>query len=289
MGLLSPFGVRLRLGVRARRAAAGALFGAVSFVVVDHAVTEKRREVRARDTIAELVASLDAVVPRGHDTVHVSMNGAMTRVAFASAALAPSDAVGAAADACGKDEETGGGEVVATADSPRRRFVRQALHRDDAADGTAGAILCVFESLDTHERRERLTLVRGMRDGSSSVTTITRESPVELSAMFPVVGDAPGADLAGVPRPSGSRRVIAASVVETGHTVVIYESADAPLEAAARAFDAQMSAAGFASSPAVAAKLDDARLYVRADERIVASFERTGGTVRVALARVTLL
>lgn len=273
---------------RCLRAAALVLFGAAALGVVHHAVTERRREVRARETIAGLLAGLEAVAPRGHASVHVSMNGAMTRMTFASAPVARGDAAAAAADACGNDAETGGGERVATGDAPAQRFVRRAVHRDDAEDGSASAVLCIFESRETGERRERLSLVRRLDDASSSLTTITRESPAELATMFPLEGDAPGDDLAGVPRPRGSRRVVAASVVETGHTVRIYESADLDLARAVSAFDVQMSEAGWSSSAAVAAKLGDARLYVRSHERIVASFERAGGMMRVALARVAL-
>lgn len=107
------------------------------------------------------------------------------------------------------------------------------------------------------------------------------ETKLDLDAMFPETGDAPGDDLPGVPRPVSSRRTFAATVLETGHSVRIYE-------AERESIDAQMSGAGFRL-----AVPGDVRLYVRGLDRVLVTVEAGAPApapmVRVTLARVGLL
>jgi hypothetical protein len=101
--------------------------------------------------------------------------------------------------------------------------------------------------------------------------------PPDLDAMFPMTGDAPGDDLAGVPRPAGSRRAFSATVLETGHAVRIYE-------AEREQIDAQMTQAGWKLAVA-----GEVRLYIRDGERVLVTTDGAPSGVRITLARVALL
>lgn len=269
------------------------MFAVGAFAVIRHVVVEHQRAREARDEIAKLQAGLDALRPKGRNDVHATVNGVLSHITFTSASQGVAAATAAVADACGKDAETGGGDVLSTGDSPRKRFVREAVHRDDASDGSASSVLCIFRSAETGERFERFTFVRG--DASaSSLTSVTRQSQADLNAMFPLDGDAPGDDLAGVPRPENARRVMAATVVETGHAVRIYEvprkaSRAEELRLRRDAFDKQMRDAGYEPSEAVAKALDDTRLYVRGTDRVVVAFELSSDVTRIVLNRTDLL
>lgn len=276
-----------------RSAVGGVVFAIAALAVTAHVVVKHRRARDARNEIARLQAGLDALLPKGRTDVHATVNGVLSHVTFTNEAKGVAAAASAIADACGEDAETGGGDVLSIGDTPRKRFVRESVHRDDVPDGSASAVLCVFRSSETGERFERFTFVRGDAN-ASSLTSVTRQSKADLSAMFPIDGDAPGDDLAGVPRPDGSRRVVSATVLETGHAVRIYEVArkappDEELRARREAFDAQMRAAGFEPSAAVAKVVDDTRLYVRGNDRIVVAFELSSEVTRIVLNRTDLL
>lgn len=258
-----------------------------------YVVVKRQRARDARNEIARLQAGLDALIPEGRTDVHATVNGVLSHIRFTSESRGVLAASAAVAESCGEDAETGGGDVLSIGDTPRKRFSREAVYREDLPDGTASGVLCVFRSTETGERFERFTFVRGDAS-SSSLTSVTRQSNADLHAMFPLEGDAPGDDLPGVPRPSGSRRVISATVVESGHAVRIYEVArKAPkaeeLQRSREAFDAQMRAAGYEPSTAVAQALDDTRLYVRGDERIVVAFQLSDDVTRIVLNRANLL
>lgn len=266
--------------------------GAVAVIV--NVVREHQHGREVRETIARLQAGLNAMVPKsGLADVHATVNGVASHITFTSAPQGIADAATAVADTCGKDAETGGAEAVPTGDTPRPRFVRQSVHRDESADGSVVAVLCVFRSTETGERFERFSFVRGDAR-SSSVTSVTRQSKADITEAFPKEGDAPGDDLPGVPRPEGSRRTISANIVETGHAVRIYElprKAEPSEEIRLRreAVDQQMRAAGFQPSAAVAKVLDDTRLYVRGSDRIVVSVEPFGEVTRIVINRADLL
>lgn len=264
--------------MRLRQVLAATLVTVAAAGLVGHAVAARRREAETRRAFAELAAGLELLGTKdalAGKPVHVVMNGTSARIEVKPHAVPVADAASAAAAACGNDAETGGGGGEGIP-----RFERVAVRREDAAD--ASAVLCVFRAEGGGERRERLSLVRRTSDAASSEVTVTRDAPAELERMFPLSGDAPGDDLAGVPRPAAARRVFAANVVETGHAVRIYE-ADAASE---EAIDRQMTGAGFA---VVTASGTEGRLYTRGAERIVAVVERTPSGTRIALARTNLL
>lgn len=269
-------------------------FTAGASAVVVHVVGKHQRARDARETIAKLQAGLDALRPNGYAELHATVNGVQSHVAFSSLPQGVAAAASAVADSCGNDAETGSGSVQWTGDTPPRpRFVRETVHRDEAADGSAVSVMCIFRSAETGERFERFTFVRGDAK-ASSLTSVTRQSAADLAQAFPIEGDAPGDDLVGVPRPESSRRVISATVAETGHAVRIYEVArkgtpDEAIRARREAFDRQMRGAGYEPSAAVAQALPDTQLYVRGKERIVVAFEPSGDVTRIVINRTDLL
>jgi len=232
------------------RVLAGIVLGLAGLVVTQHAVAEHSRARASREAVAKLVADLSILPTEARTDVHATINGVVTHLVF-----------GTGVPACGDDD------VVPTSDAPSRRFTKVAVEREDAADGSASAVLCVFRDVDG-TRYERLTFVRG-----ESSVSLTRESAVDLATMFPLEGDAPGADLVGVPRPTSSRRVVTASVAETAHTVVAYETPESE-----ESFTARMRGVGFVAF----SEASGVRLYGRGDERIVVVF----GAGRMLLAKV---
>lgn len=271
----------------------GVLFVSGAALVTRHVVVKHQRERTARETIAKLQAELDALRPKGRTDVHATVNGVVSHITFATSPQKIGAAADAVADTCGNDAETGGADVVAVGDSPPKRFVREAVRRQDVPDGSAAGVLCIFRATDTGERFERFTFIRGNSEGSS-LTHVTRQSKADISVMFPAEGDAPGGDLDGVPRPEGSRRVLTATVAETGHAVRIY---DVPrkglpaeeLRSRRDAVDRQMRAAGFEPSAAVAQGIEDTRLYVRGSDRIIVAFEPGDEVTRIVINRANLL
>ena len=270
------------------------VFTAAASAVVAHVVAKHQRARDARVAIAKLQAGLDALRPSGRAEMHATVNGVQSHVAFSSSPQGVAAAANAVADACGNDAETGTGTVQWSGDTPPRpRFVRERVHRDESADGAAVSVLCIFRSAETGERFERFTFVRGDTK-SSSLTSVTRQSAADLAQAFPLEGDAPGDDLVGVPRPENSRRVISATIAETGHAVRIYEvarkgTAEEAIRARREAFDRQMRSAGYEPSAAVAEIVPDKQLYVRGSERIVVAFEPSGDATRIVLNRTDLL
>jgi hypothetical protein len=278
---------------RIRHVVGGVVFGIGALAVVGYGVKQHQRARDARVAVAKLQSGLDALRPRGLSDVHATVNGVVSHITFTSAPKSLAEAAKEVAASCGEDAETGGGAAVSTGDAPAKHFARETVLRDESADGSAVSVLCIFRSSETGERFERFTFVRGDAK-SASLTSVTRQSKADIGEMFPKDGDAPGGDLAGVPRPEGSRRVIAASVVETGHAVRIYEvpRKAAPAEelrAQRDAFDRQMRAAGYEPSSDVDKVLEDTRLYVRAADRIVVAFEPSADATRIVINRADLL
>lgn len=102
---------------------------------------------------------------------------------------------------------------------------------------------------------------------------------LDLDAMFPQVGDVPGDDLPGVPRPPNARRTFAATVLESGQAVRIYEGKPADMSAL-------LTSAGWKKTVE-----GDVELYVRGDERMIVTVDASlrPDTVRFTFARVPSL
>ena len=95
------------------------------------------------------------------------------------------------------------------------------------------------------------------------------EQHASLESLFPTTGDAPGEDIAGVPRPEGSRRDFSATFDGESYGVRIYE-APRPMPDVVARYDTQMAEAGWTRSAAVASAFPDARSYTKGNLQIVA-------------------
>lgn len=93
----------------------------------------------------------------------------------------------------------------------------------------------------------RLLYVEAERGPAATRTHVVRlqtEGSFLLTRAFPTSGDAPGSDLAGVPRPLASRRVLDASLDGSPFGVRVYTTERAP-EAILARYDRQLAAAGW--------------------------------------------
>lgn len=257
-----------------RRVLAAVAFAFVGIGAVTHAVAERSERRDASATLAALTSSLSALDGGGSATrkVHVVINGASSALSFDTMAGPLSSAAEETAARCGEGD---GEEAQSVGEHAMPAMVREAVRREDA-DGVS-AILCVYRV--DGQRRERYTLLKRVDDKTTSRVVIARTSAMDLEVMFPREGDAPGDDPS--VRPPRSRRAFVAKVIETGHSVWTYESAD-DHDAAAKSLDAAMNAAGFATAVTTA---EGARLYTRTSTSYVVTFERSGPGTRITLAR----
>jgi hypothetical protein len=112
--------------------------------------------------------------------------------------------------------------------------------------------------------------------GGTHVVTFWSDSELNLGAMFPATGDAPGTDSTLAPRPAGARRTLSASVDGYPAAVRIYETATARPSVEA-ALDEELRARGFAR---LAPPGGGGARYLRGDvaEVLVSFGERQGRT-----------
>jgi hypothetical protein len=90
----------------------------------------------------------------------------------------------------------------------------------------------------------QLRVTWAMRSGDATrYVAIGSDGPLELLAMFPADGDAPGVDVAGLPRPPEARRVLSTWQDGTAPLLVSYESS-LSLDELERAYTADLSAHG---------------------------------------------
>jgi hypothetical protein len=80
--------------------------------------------------------------------------------------------------------------------------------------------------------------------GGSTATAVWTHGSFNVNAMFPKVGDAPGEDLAGIPRPDGARRVLTGHIVGAPFGVNVYEASGTPT-ATLGALDAKLVGGGW--------------------------------------------
>ena len=72
----------------------------------------------------------------------------------------------------------------------------------------------------------RYAFARRGDEGGTMVTTLWADTELNLSTMFPAHGDAAGADSRVLPRPSASRRVLAASAEGQPYALRLYDTAE---------------------------------------------------------------
>jgi hypothetical protein len=201
--------------------------------------------------------------------------------------------VAASLDAVRRECESGERRLMlglpAPSDEPSRLEPAPRLTRvDREEDGAeAGAVMCTFAAAQAQggasDTQIRFSLAHRVDATTTSVFTIATETQGSLESLFTLEGDAPGSDLAGVPRPHGSRRDFSATFEGEAYGVVIYEVKGSMTDAVAR-YDAQMGVAGWKRSDVVAGTFPDARAYARDGLEIVASFEAREGVTFVTIA-----
>jgi hypothetical protein len=135
-------------------------------------------------------------------------------------------------------------------------------------------------SLDAEERLLQRYIV-AIRDGAQTSVLSFDMGSVDIGALFPMHGDAPGTDPIGVPRPPMTRRILSAVASDSGRGVYVYESriASAALK---RAFTDAMKRAGFE----VRAGTDGVLLFVK-DGREVASVSEGAEPATLSILELT--
>jgi len=271
--------------------ARGPLLGAALIVlagvpIVAHAMRERRAELAEAARLQQLVQELQPLAQRAGEGRRVFVNG--DPIFFRMQTT--TDTVEKALDGVARDCESGDAARMLGIPTAYERGNRSRslgltkLVRQDGA-GVA-ATLCVFHEGDLRGEgtaQTRYTLAHENDDHRVSLFTISTEDRADVYAVFPDVGDAPGGDFGGIPRPRGARRLFAATIEGESYAVRIYE-ARGRMADMIRDYDADMALAGWARSEAVTRAMPDARFYARGAERFVASFEEDRDTARVSLA-----
>jgi hypothetical protein len=206
------WGGKSRLRVLAPRLARLAVFLSVVIIGLQLAlawVVKNRVEDSFLDLGAGLV-QLDQQAPRQGPRI-VELNG--TRLRFASAAVDRSveDVIDRAQDECGREKD-------------------KALK---GGDGSRGFIACfvpapaplgpvVGEVREVVPPTYRYVYAQPGSEKTVVITVEAEGSALDLKALFPEEGDAPGADAPGVPRPPDARRTLSAREDGSPQQVTLY-------------------------------------------------------------------
>lgn len=114
-----------------------------------------------------------------------------------------------------RSERAGEGQLVCFARDKERAGLR-AIGEDLAG---------LLESGDFSRLGDlRYVTARAQENGKTHVLTVWSEGPLRLGALFPERGDAPGSDMAGVPRVPGSTRELCAQAVRHDYALRLYRS-----------------------------------------------------------------
>jgi hypothetical protein len=275
-----------------------ALVLAVGIPLGARAVADRKREQAELDRLRALAEQLAPLGRRAKTGQRVILNGQPT---FFGVSTADGDVRANLDRIRGECEK---GDLGVRLEETHRRdgdrgdpapLTLTRVERQEAeGEGEAvGATLCVFRTSEgagrdeASRRRVRYTLAHRLPDGRTSLFTIATECGAPIEALFPAEGDAPGADLTGVPRPAEARRTFSATIEHAAYSVHVYEVAR-PVAAVVDSYDVTMKEAGWLRSEAVAKEMPRARMYHRGEVEVVASFEDAeGGGTSVALAPFT--
>jgi hypothetical protein len=274
--------------------ARGPLFGTalvalVGVPLVAHAMRERREELARVAQLEEVVKNLQPLAQRAGEGRRVFINGAPFFFRAQTSTLPVAKALDLAETDCESGDPsrmlgTAGTSHVIERGEPAARLGLTKVIRQDG-EGVAAA-LCVFHASDDHGEgtaQTRYTLAHETDDHRVSLFTVSTLAQADVYAVFPEVGDAPGGDFTGIPRPRDSRRLFAATIEGDPYAVRIYEGRGG-MDAMVKQYDADMALAGWTRSEAVARAMPGARFYSRGDERFVASFEDGDDVARVSIA-----
>jgi len=124
----------------------------------------------------------------------------------------------------------------------------------------------------------RLRFVSAERGDETTVfVALWNEGPLNISAMFPATGDAPGHDCPHVPRPDGSRRLMSAWEAGQRPSLAVYEVSAQSLSQTSRRFRQRLIDAGF-RLPERAADDSAGVVATRGDASVVVAFAAADAT-----------
>jgi len=175
--------------------------------------------------------------------------------------------------------------------------MRFGVVRDDNEEG--GMVVCfedesspdprrLKEKLESFMKTHDLSTFGNLRfatatkipDGGTRVRTIWTDGALDLHAMFPADGDAPGGDSLVLPRPDSSRLVVSAAAEGQPYAVRIYKSHETPAKIA-EMYDRELPARGFTRTGEASA---DGAAYLRTDGLLVfVSMAESDGATAVSL------
>jgi len=254
--------------------------------IVAHATRERRAEIYQVARMQEVVKNLQPLAQHAGEGRRVFLNGEPIYFRMQTS----TESIERALDGVAHDCESGNASRmlgVPSLDEHARRSIDLKLTKSIRQDGDGvAAILCVFHEGDLRgdgTAQTRYTLAHENDDHRVSLFTVSTEERADVYAVFPDKGDAPGGDFKGIPRPRDSRRLFAATIEGDPYAVRIYET-HVSMDDTVKQYDADMALAGWSRSEAVAKSMPDARMYMRGDERFVASFEQDKDTARVSIA-----
>jgi hypothetical protein len=175
------------------------------------------------------------------------------------------------------------------------------LRREDAGSAVVGclvpdtpwrgpaellqAVLRFGATLDLSEvGRAELVIVRRSEQRTVALRLIA-DSALRLPVMFPARGDAPGGDLAGVPRPPRARRVLVAEALDAEPAVVGYRSEETPGVIVA-GYRQLLEGEGWQVSGPTAAEGAEGLLAHRADRQVLVAVSPDAGGCTVGLVRL---
>jgi hypothetical protein len=165
----------------------------------------------------------------------------------------------APAGARGKDIAETGGTIRG---GSRDEGTVMCFVRSKASKATLGEALATFQTTGELGAigQLRYAYVRKTKNGGTHVLTMWTMDKFNVREMLPEQGDAPGEDVAALPRPAGSRRLFAIRIAGAPFGVNAYESDRDPV-ALASSYDERLTRAGwFAIDIESQAKRDNPRL-----------------------------
>jgi hypothetical protein len=144
-----------------------------------------------------------------------------------------------------------------------------------------GRVLAFARSHDLSAFGEfRYVVARKNAAGGAFVVASWTEGKIDLDAMFPSTGDAPGADLEGVPRPGEGRRMLSAEIEGSKYRIRAYQVRQGQEEILSR-YDREMTRRGWrpALQDSALTSLSHARAYSKnGTDLFVSMGDVTAGT-----------
>lgn len=162
------------------------------------------------------------------------------------------------------------------------------LVRADGAPPLAESLERFAETLNLAEvGLLRYVYARQKASGDTHVITVWTDADFNLGALLPRHGqDSPGVDIPGIPRPTGSTRLLSAILEGTPHGIWIYD-APGTVGEVTEAQDQAMSRSGWQRIPGIDATMTrdgEGRVYARSARELFFTAGAAPGTFRTAVS-----